>query len=80
MNMNLLAVSTLQSIYFGCSNQKMFWEVNFTPMNIKFCCRRNVRKHRDINNGEQYITLDIYLKFVNMNKINITHSESKYYL
>ena len=29
MNMKLLAVATPPSIYYGCFNQKMFWEGKF---------------------------------------------------
>ena len=39
-----------------------------------------VRKHREIKNGNNYIILDISLKFDNMDKIKITPSEPKYYL
>ena len=42
--------------------------------------RRNVREHRKIKNGENYITLEISLKFFNMNKMIITSSEPNYYL
>ena len=38
--------------------------------------RRNVRKHREIKNGEQYITLDIYLKSGNLDKMRITTLEA----
>ena len=31
--------------------------------------RRNVRKHKEIKDGEKYITLDIFLKFGNLYKI-----------
>ena len=34
----------------------------------------NVRNHRDIKNGEQYVTLDISLKFGNIDKMKITSS------
>ena len=49
-------------------------------MNIKNCARRNVSKHREIKDGEKYITLDISLKFGSMDKIKIISSEPKYYL
>ena len=49
-------------------------------MNMKNCGRRNVRKQRDIKNGEKYITLDISLKFGSLDKMKITFSEPKYYL
>ena len=48
-------------------------------MNMKSFGRRNVRKHRDIKNGEKYITLDISLKFGIMDKMKITYPEPKYY-
>ena len=47
---------------------------------MKNCVHCNVRKHREINNGEKYITLDIYLDFGSLEKIKITSSEPKYYL
>ena len=40
---------------------------------------RNVRKHREINNGEQYIALNISLKFDNLDRMKITSSEPKGY-
>ena len=85
MNMKLLAVVTPLYIYCVCSNQKKFWEGNFTlgdftPVNIKNCGLRNVRKHRDIKNGDKYTTLDISLKFGSMYKMRITSSKPKYYL
>ena len=49
-------------------------------VNMKNCGRRNVWKYSDINNSEKYIDFEISLKFGNMNKMNITSSESKYYL
>ena len=77
--MNLLAVVTPISIYYGCSTQKMFWEKKFTQVNIKNGGCRNVRKHRDIKNGEQYIILDTYLKLGNMESTNIKSPEPTYY-
>ena len=53
--MKLLAVVTPPSIYHGLSTWKTFWEEKFTPVNTTSFGRRNVRKHRDIKNGEQYI-------------------------
>ena len=83
MNMNILAVVTLLYIYPGCSTRKTFWEVKFTPgeftpVKMKNGGRRNVRKHREIKNGEKYITLDISLKFFSLDKIKITSSDKKY--
>ena len=53
MNMNILAAVTLLSIYHVRSTLGTFWEKNFTsreftPVNMKNCGRRNVRKHKDI--------------------------------
>ena len=59
--MKLLAVVTLPYIYHGCSTQKKFWEENLTPVNMKNCGHRNVRKHRYIKNVEKYIVKDAAL-------------------
>ena len=63
MNTNLLAFVTPQYIYHGCSTQETFWDEIFTPANMKNCGRHNIRKHREIKNGDKYITLEISLKF-----------------
>ena len=49
-------------------------------MNMKNCGFLNLMTHRDIRDGEKYITLDILLKFGSLDKIKITSSETKYYL
>ena len=54
-----------------CSRNKSFTLVEFTPVNMKNCCCHNVRKHREIKNGEKYITLGISLKFGSMGKMQI---------
>ena len=46
-------------------------------MNVKNCVRRNVRKHRDINCSDEYVTLEISLKFDNLDKMRVTSLESK---
>ena len=46
-------------------------------MNIQNCGRHNVRKNREIKGSDNYVTLDISLKFDNLNKMKITSSESK---
>ena len=79
MNMKLLSVVTSPSIYHCCSTQKMFWEEKFTPVNMKNCGHINVRKHRDINNGKKYITLDIYLNFVRKDNMKIKSLEPNEY-
>ena len=84
MNMKLLAVVTPQSIYHGCYTRKTFWEEKFTveeilfsAVNMKNCGCLNVRKHKDIKGSDMYVTLDISLKFDNLDKIEIKSSESK---
>ena len=79
-DMELLAVVTPLSIYNGCSTWKTFWEEKFTQVNMKNSGRCNVRKHRDIKNGDQYVVLDISLKFGNLENIKTTYSEPTDYL
>ena len=85
MNMNLLAVATPPSIYHGCSTRKTFWEEKFTgeenftlgeftAVNMKICGRHSIRKHRDIKGNDNYIKLDISLKFGSLDKTRITYS------
>ena len=89
--MNLLAVVTPPYINRGCSSRKMSWEKNlsgetkftpgdFTPVNMETFGRRNVSKHREIKDSDNYITLYILLKFGSLYKMIITSSEPKYYL
>ena len=83
--MKLLAVVTPPSLYDSCSTGKTFWKKHFTlgkfaPVNMKSCSRLNVRKHREIKNGDNYITLDILLKFGSLDKIKMTSSYTKDYL
>ena len=80
MNMNLLAVVTPPFIYHVCSAWARFWKEKFTPgeftpVNMKNRGRRNVRKHREIKNGEKYITLDISMNFGSLDKMKITSSD-----
>ena len=79
ITMKLLAVVTSSSIYHGCSTQKTFWEENFTPVKMTSFWRHNVRKHREIKNGEQYIVLGIYLMLDFLDKREVSSSESSYY-
>ena len=44
------------------------------------CGRKNVIKHREINNYEQYIALDIYLKLDCLDKREATSSEQIDYM
>ena len=78
--MNFLEVVTSPAIYHGYSAWKTLWEEKFTLVNMKSCGRHNVRKHRKIKNGEQYITLDIYLKVDFLEKRESTYSESRDYM
>ena len=80
MNMQLLSVVTPPYIYHSWYTRKMFWEGNFTPVIMKHCGHCNVEKHRDINNGEKYITVDISLNFGSLDKMKIISSEPKHYL
>ena len=77
MNMNLLAVVTPPFIYHVCSTRKTFWEGKFTLVNMKTCGHHNVRKHREIKNGEKYITHHISLKFGSLDKMKIIHLQSQ---
>ena len=84
MNMNILVVVTLQSIYHGCFTRKMFWEEIFTgeeklflDVNMKNCAGQNVRKHKDIKGSDKYVTVEISLKFDSLDKMRTTSSESK---
>ena len=75
MNMKLLEVVTLsQDIYHGCSTMNTLWGYKFTPVNMTSCENRNVRKHREINNGKQYIILDMYSKLDCLENRKVTSS------
>ena len=80
MKMKLLLVVTPLYIYHGFPTHKMFWQEKIAQLNMKNCERRNVRKHKEIKDGEKYITLDIYLDFCSLYKMKITSLEPKYCL
>ena len=78
-NMKLLAVVTPPSIYHGFSSQKKFLEEKFrgeekftlgefSDANMKYCGRCNVKKHREINVSDKYVTLYVSLKFDSLEK------------
>ena len=74
MNSKIPENVTPLSIYCGLYTRKIVWEEkftpgDFTPVNMKNCDRCNVRKQRDIKNGEKCITLDISLKFTSLDNI-----------
>ena len=62
ITMKFLSVVTPPYIYHGCSTGKTFCEERFTSVNLRSCGSCNARKNEEINNGEQYIALDISLK------------------
>ena len=81
MNIKLIpVVTTKPAIYNSCSTRKMFWEEKFTPTNMTSCGKHNVRNHREINNGDQYIALDIYLELDFIDKRELHSSESRDYM
>ena len=89
--MKFLVVVTSPSIYHGCSTRKSFWEEKFTgkkqdffvSVNMRKCGQRNVRKHREIKDIDERVTLNmngilkISEKFDNLDKMETTSSESK---
>ena len=84
MNMKLLADVTPPSIYHGFSTRKTFRDEKFTGKEIFFLAVNmknggcyNVRKHKEINSSDKYVTLDISLKFESLEKMKITSPESK---
>ena len=88
INMNILAVVTPPSIHCGGSTWKTFWEEKFTveekltlgdfsAVNMKNYGRRNVKKHRKLNDSDKYTAWDLPLKFDNLDNMKITSSEPK---
>ena len=67
-------------IYHGCSTRKKFWEEKFTPVNMTSCVRINVRRHREIKNGEKYIILDISYKIDCLYKMLVNSLKPKDYM
>ena len=64
--MKFLVDETPPSIYHGCSTRKTFCEENFTgkqdlfeSVNMKNCGQRNIRKHREIKDIDERVTLNI---------------------
>ena len=89
--MKFLVVVAPPSIYHCCSTRKTFWEEKFTgkkqdlfvSVNTRNCSQRNVRKHREIKDSDERVTLNmnkifkISEKFDNLDKMETTSSESK---
>ena len=46
-------------------------------VNMKYCGRRKVRKHKQIKGGDKIVRLDISSKFDSLKKIKTASSESK---
>ena len=81
-------VVTPPSIYHGCSTWKTFWEEKFTgkkqdlfdSVNMRNCGHQNVRKHREIKDSDERVTLNmneilkISEKFDNLDKMETTYS------
>ena len=76
----LVVVTPTPVIYDGCSAQKPLWEDKFTPVNMTSCVRRNVRKHRELKEFEQYITLETSFELDCMYKREVTSSELRNYI
>ena len=89
--MKFLVVVAPPSMYHGCSTRKTLWEEKFTgkkqdlfmSVNMRNCGQRNVRKHREIKDIDERVTLNmnkilkISEKFDNLDKMETTSSESK---
>ena len=89
--MKFLVVVAPPSIYHGCSTRKAFWEEKFTgkkqdlfvSVNTRNCGQRNVRKHKEIKDSDERVTLNmneilkISEKFDDLDKMETTSSESK---
>ena len=76
----LAFVTPPPDIYHDFFTRKTFWEYNFIPVNMTSCGRRNIRKHREINNSKRYIILDISSKIGCMEKSKFTSSQSRDYM
>ena len=59
------------------TGEEKFTLGEFTAVNMKNYCCRNVRKHREIRGSYKYVTLYMLLKFDSMVKMRITSLESK---
>ena len=73
--MKFLEVVTPPYIYHGFSNQNNLWEYKFTPLNMKSCGCCNVRRNKEIKNGEMHIALDIYLQLECLDNREVTVRE-----
>ena len=80
--MKFLTVVTPLSIYHSCLTRKTFWEESshvrktFLSVHINNCCRRNIRKNKEIRGSDKIVTLDVSAKFDSLNNMETTSSES----
>ena len=84
--MKFLVVDKPPSIYHGCSTQKTFWEEMFTgkkqdlfvTVNMRNCGQCNVKKHKEIKDSDERVTLNMYEilniseKFDDLDKMDTT--------
>ena len=77
--LKFLVVVIPLSIYHGCSTRKTFWEEEFTgkedlflSVNMKHCCCRKIRKHKEIK-GIDNITAN----FDSLKKMETTSFDSE---
>ena len=89
--MKFLVVVSPPYIYHGCSTRKTFWEEKFTGkkqdlfvyVSIRNCGQITVRKHKEIKDIDERVTLNmneilkISEKLDNLDKMENTSSESK---
>ena len=72
--MKFPAVVTPPYIYHGWFIWKMFCEEKFTPVKMRSCGHHNVRKHKEINNSDKYISLDVSLQINCLDNMEVTSS------
>ena len=84
--MKFLVVVTPPSIYHSCSTRKTFWEGKFTgnkqdlfeSVDMRNCGQSNVRKHTEIKDSDERVTLNMYKilkiseKFDDLDKMETT--------
>ena len=89
--MKFLVIVAPPSIYHGCSTRKTFWEGKFTvkkqdlfvSVNMRNCGQRNVKKHKEIKDSDERVTLNMYEilkiseKFDDLENMETTSLESK---
>ena len=67
----------------GRKSSQVRSNIVFVSVNMRNCCQRNVRKHNEIKDSDEHVTLNMYEilkfseKFDNLYKMETTSSESK---